>query len=99
FEWTPLPPAVEIFRLKPTLERRLRTRPFGIEHCKPRRIAVFTLDDHVLAKNSFEGKTEPQRRAARNCIQRIALPFVPAVAERFECVAREEILRLGGEQC
>ncbi len=51
--------------VEPALERRLRARPFGIEHREPRRVAASALDDHVLAENSLEGKAETQGRAAR----------------------------------
>src|ERR1043166_4256979 len=89
---------VEIVRREPALVGRLARRPFGIEHRKPRGVAVAALHDLVLAEQSFEGEAEALGGAARGRVERVAFPLVAPVAERLEYVAREQILRLGRER-
>src|SRR3984957_3668884 len=81
---------IEVLRREPALERRLACRPLGLEHGEPGGVAAAPLDDHVVAKDALVAEAEPQRGAARGCIERIAFPFVAAIAERLEGIAGEE---------
>ena len=94
-----LPPIpIEILRREPALERGLARRPFAVEHGEIGGVAVAALGDHVLAQDAFEREAEAQRRAARRRVERVAFPFVAPIAERLEHIARQQILRLGGER-
>ena len=91
-----LPPIpIEILRREPALERGLARGPLAVEHGEIGGVAVAALGDHVLAQDAFEHEAVAQRRAARRRVERVAFPFVAAVAERLEHVARQQILRLG----
>src|SRR5712675_884788 len=94
----PLPATrVEVLRRQPALERRLARRPLAIEHREESGVAVAALRDHVLAQHAFEGESIAQRRPPRRRVERVALPFITAIAEFLEGVTREEILRFGPE--
>src|SRR5258707_10058277 len=93
------PIRVEILRRQPPFERGLPGRPLGFQHREPGGIAAAALDDHVVAENALERKTETERGAARRGIEGIAFPLVAAKPKRLENIARQEILRLRGERC
>src|SRR5690606_3283385 len=74
---------IEIAWIEPGNERRPDRRfPLVIEHGEPCRIAIASLDDHVLPEDSLEGESKPERRLAGTLVQGVALPFVAAVAQR-----------------
>src|SRR5258708_3563998 len=83
---------VEILRRKPAFEGKLAAGPFAVEHGEPGGVAVAALDDHVLAKDAFEGESEPPRGAHRRGVERVAFPFVAPVAELVEDVAGHQVL-------
>ena len=94
-----LPPIpIEILRREPALERGFARRPFAVEHGEPGGVAAAALDDHVLAEQALIGEAEALRRPLRRGVERIAFPFVAPIAERFEGVAGDQVLRLGGER-
>ena len=71
---------------QPPLEVRADRRPLVVEHRVPRRVAVPSLDDHVLAEDALEREPEPFGRGARPGVQRVALPLhapVPQLVERL----------------
>src|SRR5713101_2771415 len=82
---------IEIGNIQPAFESGLAFGPLGIEHRIPGGVTAATLDDHVLAEDPLESEPEPQRCSSRGGVQRIALPFVPAVPQLFEDVARHQI--------
>src|SRR5208337_1387311 len=82
--------AIEVVAPEPALEGRLASRPFAVEHREPGGVAVAALDDHVLAENTLEGEAQALRRAPRRRVERVALPFVTAIAERIENIGGEE---------
>src|SRR3972149_3981877 len=90
--------AVEILEAQPALEGSTAARPFTVEHRIPRGVAVAALSDHVLARNALEGEAEALGRAARGGVERIALPFIAAIAERLEYVASEKKLSFGRQR-
>src|SRR5262249_53383313 len=89
---------VEILGSQPALERGFSGRPFVGQHREPGGVAAAALDDHVIAKNAFKGEAEAQRGAARGGVERVAFPLVAAIAQRFEDVAGQKILRFGRER-
>src|SRR6187431_3432204 len=94
-----LPPIpIEVFRREPALERGLARRPLVVEHRKIGGVAGAALDDHVLAQDALELKAVAERRTPRWCVERVALPLVAPIAERFERMAGEQILRLSAER-
>src|SRR6185295_15019555 len=94
-----LPPIpIEILRREPALERGLPRRPLAVEHGKPGGVAASALDDHVRAEQPLIGEAETLRRPARGGVEGVALPFVAAVTERLEGVARDQVLCLGAER-
>src|SRR5215467_8749367 len=92
------PIRAEILRRQPPLECGLAGRPLGFQHREPGGIAAAALDDHVVAENAFERKTETERGATRRGIEGVTFPLVAAKPERLENIARQEILRLRGER-
>src|SRR6185437_1867159 len=90
--------AVEIVRRQPALEVRLAYRPLAVEHGEPGVVAVAALGDDVLAERALVDEAVTQRRAPRFRVERIALPFVAPIVERFEHVAGQQILRFGAER-
>src|ERR1700733_1017460 len=92
------PVGVEILRFEPAFASGFARGPFAGQHREPGGVAIAALDDHVIAENPLERKTEPDGGAARGGIEGIAFPFVAAIAERIEGVTGQEILRLGGER-
>ena len=87
----------KVGRIEPALEIGLALWPFGIQHGEPRGIPISPFDDHVLAENSFKPETEAQCGPPRRRIEGIALPFVAAVSQVLEDMARHEIHGLGSE--
>ena len=77
-----LPVGVEILGSEPALHARPDARPVLVGHGEPGRVAVLALHHHVLAKNALEAEAEAERGAPRRLVQRVALPFEAAVAER-----------------
>src|SRR6516165_4777749 len=89
---------VEINRAQPALEIAPARRPLAIEHGKSDVVAIAALGNHVLAESALVDKSIAQRGAPRGGVERIALPFVAAIAERVEAVTRQEILGFGAER-
>src|SRR5205823_2107473 len=87
--------AVEISRREPALERLLERRPFAIEDRVPGGIAVAALVDDRLAENAFEAEAEAVGGLARRRVERIAFPFITAVAELVEGAAHHQIHGFG----
>src|SRR5437016_2100576 len=52
----------------------------------------------MLPKGTLVDEGVAPPRPPRGCVERVALPFIAAVAQRLERVAREQILRLGAER-
>ena len=52
----------------------------------------------MLAERAFIYETVAQRGTARGGIEGIAFPLIAPVAERFESIFGEQILRLGSER-
>jgi hypothetical protein len=92
------PLRVEIIRAQPAFEIALARRPLAIEHGKPDVIAIAALGNHVLAESALVDKSIAQRGPPRGGVERIALPFVAAIAEHVEDVTRQEILGFGAER-
>src|SRR6476646_4236635 len=84
----------EIAGGQPALEVELPHRPFAVEHGKVGRITVAALCDFVLPQNALEYEAIPEGGAPRRRVMRIAFPLVAPVAQRFEDIACEQILRL-----
>ena len=87
---------VEVLRCEPALVRRLQGRPLLVDDGKPGGVAIAASDDHRTAKMAFVSESEPQCGPARRGVERIALPFVAAVAEGLQRVRGEQVHRLGG---
>ena len=82
---------VEIGRVQPSFKCRFARGPFMVQHGEPCRVAAMAFHDHVLAKDPLEGEAEPLGRPAAGRVQRVALPFVAAVAAVFKDVPRHEV--------
>ncbi len=79
----PLPPlGVEIRRIQPDLERRLQPRPFAVDRREPGGVAVATLGHHRLPEQPLIGQPQPLGGPPRRQVQRVAFPFVAAIAQR-----------------
>src|SRR6516165_5031914 len=89
--------SIKIFRRQPAFEIALARRPFVVEHRKPRVVAIAALGNHVLAEGALVDEPVTQRRSPRRRIQRVAFPFIAAIAERLENVTRQQILGFGAE--
>src|SRR5690606_33410952 len=76
--------AIEIFRREPEFQGAANRRPFVVENGIPGRVEVFPLHHHMLAKDPFEAKAEPQRSALRRLIAIVTLPLETAVSEIVE---------------
>jgi len=76
-----------------------RTLPSGVATHRPtwktRPCRGSGLSHLVLSKNAFEGKSQPQSRAPRWFVQRVALPFIAPVSEVLGSVAGHEIHGFG----
>jgi len=89
---------IEILRREPELEGSLALGPFAIEHGVVGRVAAPAFHDHVLAHDALEHEAITQCRSPRRRVERVALPFVAAVAKRLECMAGKQELGLGSER-
>src|SRR5262249_24952455 len=89
---------VEIVGRQPAFEIALARGPFGIEHRKPGVIAIASLGHHVVAERALVDETVAQCRATRRGIERIAFPFIAAIAECLEHVTRQQILGFGAKR-
>ena len=85
----------EIGGIEPGFVSLAQGGPFLVEDRIPGGVAVLALDDHVLAENAFELKAEPRRRALGRFVAVVAFPFIAAIAQIVEDMAREQKLRLG----
>src|ERR1700751_1658637 len=65
---------IEVGWIEPTLEGLLAGGPFMVEHGKPGGVAIAVLDDHVLAENAFERKTETEGGSPARFVLGVALP-------------------------
>src|SRR5262245_7383534 len=90
------PLRVEGRGVEPPLERGLQRRPLTIDGRVPRRIAIAALVDERLTEYALERQSEPLSRGPRRRIQRIALPFVPPVAEGKGMLHHQEHRFAGG---
>src|SRR5437764_6631096 len=81
--------AVEVLGRQPRLEPGADRRPLVVGDRVPGGVAVATLDHHVVAEDALEAEPEALGGASRGRVQRIALPFEPAVAELVERMAGE----------
>src|ERR1700674_2984448 len=90
--------AGEVFRRQPALEICFALRPFAVEHREPSIVAVSAFRDQVLAERPLIDEAITKRRSAGRRIERVAIPLVAAIAERFEGVSRQQILRLGAKR-
>src|SRR5882757_10319330 len=79
--------AVEIAGVEPRLEGGAQHRPFAVDDREPRRVAIAAACDHRLPEQPFIGEAEPGGGGAARQVQRIAFPFVAAVAELVEDAA------------
>ena len=84
---------VEVRWIQPALECRLSFRPFRVEHREPSCIAIASLDDHMLTKDSLEREAQPQSRCTRRRIQRVALPFITPVSQIFKNMPSHQVHR------
>src|SRR5687767_12851810 len=72
---------IEIAGIEPGLISGFQRLPFVVDHREPRGVAVASFVDSGLPEHAFEAEAEARRRLARRLVQRIAFPFVAAVAE------------------
>jgi hypothetical protein len=79
----------EVGGVEPGLIGGADAGPVAIDDGVPRRVAVVAFDDDGLAEDAFVGEAEAFGGAARGRIERVALPFHSAIAER-EGVGHEE---------
>ena len=89
---------IEVIRVQPAFETAFAIRPFAVEHREICGVAAVALGDHVLAKDALKDEAVARRRAARGGIERIAFPFIAAIAQRLERIARQKVLRFGAER-
>src|SRR5688572_3397227 len=75
---------IEIAGVEPGFVGRFQRLPLVVDDREPGGVAVAALVDGSLAEHAFEAETEARRRLARRFVQRIAFPFVAAVAELLE---------------
>ena len=66
-----------------------------VEDGKPRRIAIFAFDEHVLAESAFKGEAEAQRGISTGFVECIAFPFHAPIAEFLKAVAQEQVAGFG----
>src|SRR3954471_21030173 len=81
----------EICRIEPGFKRTLASRPLVVKHGEPGGVTIAPLDYHVLAEDSFEGKTEAECGPSAGLVFGVALPLVAAIAETFKDVARHQV--------
>ena len=72
---------VEILGVEPSLEVLLSCGPFFIEQREPRCVAIAPFDDHDLAEGALVGKAEADGGVAGRCVECVAFPLKPAVAQ------------------
>src|SRR5215469_5290484 len=89
---------IEVLGRQPAFEVALAHRPLAVEHGKPRVIAIAALGDDMLTERALVNEPITQRRTTRPGIVRVAFPFIAAIAERLECVTRQQILSFGAER-
>ena len=89
-----MPLTIEIGRIEPALECRTQHWPLAVEHGEPCRIAILSLDDHMLAEQPFMTESEARGRPPGAEIVIVAFPFEAAIAEIVEDMAGEQIKRL-----
>src|SRR5690606_5252416 len=82
-------PGIEVTGFQPLFQRLAGHRPVAVEHGIPRRVAIFALDDHVLAEDALETEAEALGRALRARIGGVAFPLETAIAEFVEDMPRE----------
>src|SRR5688572_249064 len=87
--------AVEIGRIEPLLQCACRLGPFAVQHREPSRLAVLSLDDHVLAEQAFELHAVAERCPSGCLVVIVAFPFEAPVAEILEDMARGKVEGLG----
>src|SRR6266699_247028 len=87
--------AIEILRVEPALERRFEGRPLAVDDRVPGGVAVAALVDQCLAKNPLEPESKALGGLARGRIERVAFPFVAAIAELVEGASHHPIHGLG----
>src|ERR1700679_772483 len=85
---------VKVFRREARFQAATHARPLLVDDGEPRRVAAALLVDDRIEEDAFKAKAEAQGSASRGYVQRIALPFVAAIAEVVEGMAHQQVLDL-----